>query len=85
MAISLRRFLLESEVGKGDSGGALVPSSEFLIEPKRAAHLVVDNYVKQGKLKEPYIFSAYSNFKIKIVHFDLPELRDLVKRMSCTN
>jgi hypothetical protein len=80
MAISLRQFLLENEIGREENGETVVPPQGWEVDPKKAAHLVVGNYLKQGRLKKDYVFSAHPNFKVKIVHFDLPHLRELVKR-----
>jgi hypothetical protein len=80
MAISLRQFLLENEVGRKESGEAIVPPQGWEVDPKKAARLVVSNYLKQGRLEKDYVFSAHPNFKVKIVHFDLPHLRELVRR-----
>jgi hypothetical protein len=80
MTISLRRFLLENEVGKGESGETIAPPQGWGVDPKKAVRVVISNYLKQGRLEKTYVFSAHPNFKVKIVHFDLPHLRELVKR-----
>jgi hypothetical protein len=80
MAISLRQFLLENEVSKEESGEAVVPPQGWEVDPRKAARLIVGNYLKQGRLEKAYVFPAHPNFKVKIVHFDLPHLRELVKR-----